>query len=655
MSTRRPLFALNGGRVLPPGLLEPGRVPASLIARVFGLLYVAGPVVALVAVALPGSGRLRSPAVVLVAVTVVATGALLLSHRADRAPVYLFSCLQALATAALTVGCLFAGLGRFELLFFFLWATPYVWCFFPTREAVAQTALVLVAIWVALAAQESVVAHPARAGTEPVLGVWLITAATVVAVGGLTRWLVSHLQTSGDWLRQGFELSPLGLVMSEPGGRIFWANDAFARMLGRGAAELVGRELTEFVVPAERATVAAVFAAANPPPQDTYVRRMLHRSGREVLVEVHRAVINSSTGDYRFAQVRDVTDERLAQLDRDRLVALVEATDELIAMATLDGRLTYLNATGRRLLGINLEEAEQTITGVLDAAGAARFRDVLLPRMLAGEVVFHRIDIPTASGELIPFEGSSFAIADEAGGPPTVLATVMRDQRQSDRAREELEFVHEQRRRLLAELVTAAETERHRIARDVHDDSVQVLAALDIRLQLLQRHLGRDRARVEEVQALRGMTAAANARLRALIFDLEPTTAGASLAEAVRNAGLEIFRATDVSLEVHYDVDDDPSEEIVRTVYRVVREALVNVRKHAVHARAVRVTIVARSGTLAVGVEDDGQGADVDARGVAGHLGVVSMRERTELSGGTFNLGPSPLGGLQVTVQLPLV
>ena len=136
----------------------------------------------------------------------------------------------------------------------------------------------------------------------------------------------------------------------------------------------------------------------------------------------------------------------------------------------------------------------------------------------------------------------------------------------------------------------------------------------------------------------------ANLRLRRLLFELRPP----ALDEAGLAPALELFLAD----SFHHDgfdwrvdnrLDAEPSPESRAVLYRVALEALTNVRKHA-HASSVDVLLERRGAGVAVRVRDDGQGFEVSRRGAApdaGHIGLLSMRERAEAAGGRFALSSS--------------
>ncbi|SDO21874.1 Signal transduction histidine kinase [Geodermatophilus sp. DSM 45219] len=223
---------------------------------------------------------------------------------------------------------------------------------------------------------------------------------------------------------------------------------------------------------------------------------------------------------------------------------------------------------------------------------------------------------------------------------------------------QELRALTEARQRALSErLVEAQDDERARIAADVHDDSVQALAAVDLRLgalrNRLRHHAPEEAAGVETVMdAVHG----ASVRLRHLLFELETPVLDASLTDGLCDAAGQVFEDSDVAWSVEERGRADLPQQVRVSAYRIAREAMVNARKHA-RARHVRVTVDATGHGVEVQVVDDGTGVDATASARSGrrHSGVVAMRDRALASGGWWRSGPGPRGvGTAVSFFLPV-
>jgi PAS domain S-box-containing protein len=211
------------------------------------------------------------------------------------------------------------------------------------------------------------------------------------------------------------------------------------------------------------------------------------------------------------------------------------------------------------------------------------------------------------------------------------------------------------RQLLLSQLVTAQEQERQRIASDIHDDSLQKVAAASMRLDML-------RADHPELKDDEGFTKAQSMlrrsidSMRHLMFNLRPYALDqAGLIPALR-LYLEEESKFDGSPGFHLQgqLSIEPSPDVRIILYRIVQEALVNVRKHA-RASRVEVWVGEEDAGYLVRVTDDGVGFDAGegARSPKGHLGITTMRERAELAAGWFAIRSDPGAGTAVEFWLP--
>lgn len=204
----------------------------------------------------------------------------------------------------------------------------------------------------------------------------------------------------------------------------------------------------------------------------------------------------------------------------------------------------------------------------------------------------------------------------------------------------------------------ATEEERQRIARELHDDTAQTLAALLLRLQVLSRTSDEaSRARIHA--ELHGALEGAVEGLRRIARGLRPPAlSDVGLAAALRSHLRTAFDHTGIEVRIELGaVDNRLDAEGQLVVYRVVQEAISNVLRHA-RARTVSICIgVEDEGPHAhvvATVEDDGLGFDAEGTFLAGAgLGLVGMDERARIAGGRLTLASAPGEGCLVRLRIP--
>ena len=200
------------------------------------------------------------------------------------------------------------------------------------------------------------------------------------------------------------------------------------------------------------------------------------------------------------------------------------------------------------------------------------------------------------------------------------------------------------RHQQVAEIVQAQEQERRRIAGEIHDDAVQSMTAVLLRLALLRRTLDGDEDR-ELIGELEASVSEAIARLRRVIVGLRPPDIEQrGLASTVRTALAKLKEDFAVDYQLTNGLTSEPSTDASAIAYRVLQEALANTRKHA-DATRVDVLLESRLDGVLVRVIDNGVGFEVTAdfdRERPGHLGLATMRERAELCGGWLAIHSRP-------------
>jgi signal transduction histidine kinase len=203
----------------------------------------------------------------------------------------------------------------------------------------------------------------------------------------------------------------------------------------------------------------------------------------------------------------------------------------------------------------------------------------------------------------------------------------------------------------------AVAEERLRIARELHDVIAHSISLIAVQAGAANHVVA---ARPEEardaLRVIESTSRGALAEMRQLLGVLRADGTGAELSPTPGLTGLPalVERAGRVGVPVELDVRGARRlpEGVALSVYRIVQEALTNVVRHAAPARC-RVSIVAGPGEVRVEVTDDGPGARVSPADRPGGHGLIGMRERVLMYGGSFHAGPRPGGGFGVSARLP--
>lgn len=464
--------------------------------------------------------------------------------------------------------------------------------------------------------------------------------------------------------RDLFDQARLGQLVARPDGTLLDANSALCTMLGYTRAELLSLPLR---------ALAADEPDAEPAPSGDYEGHWRRRDGTLVPVAVTVTAMAGRAGEEPLLTsiVRDLTEVQRLAADKDRALsalrdahaslirfqALVETSEDFIAIADLSGRVVYVNPAGRALVQLEdgLDITQTVIADYLTPDGQVASLEVERPAVLAhgrwrGESTLRN----RRDGSAIPVGITSFLMHHPDTGEPFAFATVQRDITERVAAEQRLHEADLQRHALLTRLVEAQELERAGIAADVHDDSVQALAAVDLRLGVLRRRLAaEDSPWLELVDQLQHTVSTATERLRRLLFDLESPPQELPLAEALRDAAAHLFESGTPSFRLLGDLAADlPYAERIKAV-RIAKEAMSNAVQHAVADRVV-VHLSAVHGGVEIAVTDDGCGLDPEqASSPPGHRGLATMRDRAALAGGAWALERAEPRGTTVRFWLP--
>lgn len=443
-----------------------------------------------------------------------------------------------------------------------------------------------------------------------------------------------------------------------------YINEVGAAMIGRTPAEVVGLNIWDIFPDALDSAFKAFFTEALDTQRAVEFEDYLEPIGKWFSLRVFPApaAITLYFRDVTAAREAEAAERQAARelaeahSLRARFQALLEASEDFIGIADLQGRATYLNPGGRALVGLDPDRdvGELSMADFLPPGGVEYALNVERPTLRRDgawsgehELLDHR------GGPPIPVRVSSFVLFDPETGDPAALGTVQRDIREERAANNRLRTIAEQRRALAARLVAEHDDERARIAAEVQGDAVQRLMRLETDFVRLRQRLHGAAPHLDPTMAqLAAALDGTVQRLRDLLFDLEAADAEGSLEQGLHGVVQHVFEHSPVRCDQQLSPDADLSPGQRAHALRIAREALINVVRHA---RATRVVVrsTARDGGVEITVVDDGTGIDPARRSQPGHRGLIAMRDRAEIAGGRHEVTAVAPHGTSVSCWLP--
>lgn len=422
------------------------------------------------------------------------------------------------------------------------------------------------------------------------------------------------------------------------------------------AENSVSREVLQFAIPGFVALI--VLAVASYLIAQRVAEEEALRDATAIAEVMARASVEPYLADADLS--RSVGLSELDALARERLLM-----DPVVAvrMWTPDGTVAY--ATDPALIGLTFGLGEEEVEILRDGGTEAEVSDLTKPENASqqgfGELVEVYLPVQDGRGRTYLFEvyTRQSAIDEQAQrimsafmplliGSLVVLTgiLILLAWRMASRARRDAR----RREELLHRALDSSETERRRIAADLHDGVVQDLAGVTYSLAGLAEQVADPRV-ATGLRRNADTTRHAVRGLRSLLVDIyPPSLAEAGLTAALTDLLSSLPDGTAGTLAVSDDVSLDDEQQAA--VYRAARETLQNVAKHAA-ATSVHIDVSQRpDGTAVLVVTDDGRG--FDPAGVAGsHFGLALLRDLAASSRGDFQVHSEPGAGTRITFEVP--
>ncbi|QPL31302.1 PAS domain S-box protein [Pseudomonas fragi] len=461
--------------------------------------------------------------------------------------------------------------------------------------------------------------------------------------------------------------SPVGILWVNWDSHVRYANRAAEEMLGYSPGAVLERPLRDFDPGLTMDRWLNMWRRARNHKEGVHRSETLcvRADGSQFPADVTLSFLRFQTAEYLVVYLNDITERHQVQ------AALQESDARLQGIAANVPGLVF--RLERSLLTGELDfpyisEGSESLAGFSPAT--LRLREVGLRSLVHPDdrADYHRVqDLALDSdsdwswqGRILTRQGQQRwaeikAITRRLDDGTVVWDGIVWDISESKRIELELDSSRGQLRELSAHLESVREEEKARIAREVHDELGQILTVLKLETSMCELAYAQlDPGLHERLNSMKKLIAQLFQLVRDVATSLRPPILDAGISSAIEWQARRFEARTHIPCLVQVPEHLPPlgaSKEV--GLFRILQEALTNVMRHA-QAHTVELTLSVQGRELCLSISDDGQGF-VPAGGRPTSFGLVGMRERVLMLGGTLALHSVPGEGTTLTVRVPLV
>jgi PAS domain S-box-containing protein len=438
-----------------------------------------------------------------------------------------------------------------------------------------------------------------------------------------------------------------------------------AEILGYTPEELIGKPGLDFCDPKYHNLCQEANRRVSRGERQFYEIELSGKDGRRVWVGVNGSPFYDHQGNYtgNLGLYTDISEQKSAkeklQQSQQQLEGLFQNMAEGVVLLDVDGKVLKINLVAARILRLDPDQAPGNYYNnlrwqgeVILEDGTIISREILSRQQIAGlgrTIVNEEASLKFPDGTLTWLRGSITPLMDSTRG---VIGTIVTF---ADITKEKM-----QQEQLTHMLLEGQEQERKRIARELHDDTAQSLSIISLELDsIIARKKFCDEETIVKIAQQKSALDRTMQDVRRFSHELHPSILDyLGLVSALEQLVEEINERNEIALSFNTRGEEIKlSSDKELAVFRVVQEALSNIRKHAAATQA-SVSLQYLPNSIKLRISDNGKGFNVrkesEAAILRGSLGLVSMKERAHLVGAKIKVESRMDQGTSITLEIGL-
>ncbi|MBN2589986.1 MAG: PAS domain S-box protein [Sedimentisphaerales bacterium] len=467
-----------------------------------------------------------------------------------------------------------------------------------------------------------------------------------------------------------------GLLVLGLDGKIISCNPSLLKMFSmRHSDEIVGKHFSEFkdsfINPSQDIQrISQLFMKfITGSFQDSVELEVRSKDNREFTISASASFLNDTNGDFMKVVVvlRDIMLERqLLEMEKEAsatrtAIETIEGMIESVLLTDLNGVILQANSEFEKYTGYKRQDVIGKVAsrlGFLNNDDCIRIEKEIVPKLIKkGFVRNVEMTVLRKDAKTIPILMNVKLVKDAHGKPKSIIATGT-DITELKKAEKKLIEYQQQLQSMASKLSLTEESERRRIATELHDRIVQSLVFTKMKLDKLKSTIVSEESE-NTLEVISNMLDKVIEETQNLTYDLGSPT----LYELGLEAAIEEWLSEEVEqkhkISTSFKVSGDSgclSEDISGFLFRSVRELLVNAIKHG-KAKQIDVSLYKDKNKIKLCVEDDGVGFELSKEGVPkdkkGGYGLFSIKEHLSHFGGTINIKSTKRQGTSIILEAP--